>query len=136
MPAVSMRLWSEERKLGTLELLMTMPVRDRDAVMGKFFASWALLGMTLLLTLPLAAVVFSLGAPDPGPIWGGYLGAFLMGGAYLAIGQFASSLSENQIVAFIMGVVITFLLYIIGNDMILFACPRFLVGFFGLQPAP
>nr|HPQ41838.1 ABC transporter permease [bacterium] len=107
VPAVTMRLWSEEKKLGTMELLMTLPVKDSDVVIGKFFASYAFMSLTVLLTFPLVISVSTLGNPDSGPIIGGYLGAILMGGAYLSIGMFASSLNENQIIAFILGVVIS-----------------------------
>ena len=121
VPAITMRLWSEERKLGTLEILMTLPVRDHQVVAGKFLASLAFMAFSLALTFPMVLTVSLLGNPDPGPIIGGYLGALLMGAAYLAIGLFSSSLTENQIVAFIVGIVLTFLLFIIGEDFILVA---------------
>jgi ABC-2 type transport system permease protein len=123
VPAVTMRLWSEENKQGTMELLMTLPVRDFDVVLGKYFASFIFLSFTVLLTFPLVLSVSALGQPDMGPIIGGYLGAVLMGGAYLAIGMFASSLNENQIVTFILGVVICFALFIIGEGFVLMRVP-------------
>jgi len=123
VPAVTMRLWSEEKKLGTMELLMTLPVKDSDVVIGKFFASYAFMSLTVLLTFPLVISVSTLGNPDSGPIIGGYLGAILMGGAYLSIGMFASSLNENQIIAFILGVVISFGLFIIGEGFVLMRIP-------------
>jgi ABC-2 type transport system permease protein len=126
IPAITMRLWSEERKLGTLEIIMTLPVRDIEVVAGKFLASAAFLVFTIVLTFPIAVTVFLLGDPDPGPILGAYIGAVLMGGAYLAVGLFASSLTENQIIAFIVGVVLTFFLFIIGEDFILVSSPEFL----------
>ncbi|MBD3335887.1 MAG: ABC transporter permease subunit, partial [Candidatus Eisenbacteria bacterium] len=129
VPAVTMRLWAEERKLGTLELLMTLPVTDVQVVIGKFLASLAFLTITILLTLPVAVMVEALGNPDWGPIAGGYLGAILLGGAYLAIGLYVSSLTENQIVAFIISVVACFILFIIGEDIILFAVPRWIRSF-------
>lgn len=123
VPSVTMRLWSEEKKLGTMELLMTLPVRDIDVVVGKFLASYAFMSVTVLLTFPMIYTVSSLGNPDIGPIIGGYIGAILMGGAYLSIGMFASSLNENQIVAFILGVVICFGLFIIGEGFVLMRVP-------------
>lgn len=123
VPAVTMRLWAEEKKLGTMELLMTLPVRDIDVVIGKFLASFVFLTLTILLTWPLVYSVMTLGNPDLGPIIGGYLGAILMGGAYLAIGMFASSLNENQIITFILGVVICFALFIVGEGFVLMRLP-------------
>lgn len=135
IPAVTMRLWAEEQKLGTMEVLMTWPVREHEAVLGKYFAGLGLLLVSLLLTLPLTATVFLAGGPDPGPILTGYLGLVFMGGAYLAIGLFASSLTENQIVAFIFGVIMTFALFIVGEDFIIVAAPGWLapiLSFLGL----
>lgn len=123
VPAVTMRLWSEEKKLGTMELLMTLPIRDSSLVVGKFLAAFAFLALTVLLTLPLVWTVSSLGNLDMGPIVGSYAGALLMGAAYLSIGMFASSLTENQIVAFIVGVVLVFALLIVGEDIVLMAVP-------------
>ncbi len=123
VPAVTMRLWSEEKKLGTIEVLMTLPVRDAEAVGGKFLAGLAYLVFALLLSFPIPLTVWLLGKPDPGPIWGGYLGALLMGAAYLAIGLWCSSLTENQIVAFILGVVMAFALFIVGEDFVLVTAP-------------
>jgi ABC-2 type transport system permease protein len=126
IPAITMRLWSEERKLGTLEIIMTLPVRDEELVAGKFLAGLAFLSFTLALTAPLYLTVHLLGQPDPGPVIGGYLGALLMGGAYLAVGLFCSSLTENQIVAFILGVVICFGLFIVGENFVIVSAPGFL----------
>jgi ABC-2 type transport system permease protein len=130
VPAVTMRLWAEERKLGTLEILMTLPVKDVEVVMGKFLASYAFLSLSILLTLPIPFTLSILGNPDGGQIIGGYLGAILLGGAYLAIGLFASSLTENQIIAFIVGILLCFVLFIIGEQLVLFALPSFLVPIF------
>lgn len=127
VPAITMRLWSEEKKLGTMELLMTLPLKDSDVVLGKFFASFLFLSITTLLTFPIVLSVFSLGNPDIGPIIGGYLGAVLMGGAYLSIGMFASSLTENQIISFILGVVLCFTLLIIGETFVLSTMPAAIV---------
>jgi ABC-2 type transport system permease protein len=127
IPAVTMRSWAEEKKVGTMELLMTLPVSDLEAVLGKFLASFAFLLVSLALTLVLPIVVGALGRPDQGQIFGGYLGSVLIGAAYLAIGLFISSLTENQIVAFIMSVVVVFALFIVGEDFVLFGVPDRLV---------
>ncbi|MEE9217482.1 MAG: ABC transporter permease subunit [Acidobacteriota bacterium] len=129
IPAVTMRLWAEEKKLGTIELLMTFPLRDSEVVFGKFLAAFAFVGLTLALSFPLALTVAYAGDPDWGAIAGGYLGSLLLGASYLAIGLFASSLTENQIVAFLLAVVGSFFLYIIGIDMVLYPAPEVLVGF-------
>ena len=106
VPAMSMRLWSEEMKLGTMELLMTFPVRDWEAVAGKFLAALAIIALAILLTLPLPIALAFLGRPDAGPIIGGYLGALLLAAAYLAIGAWTSSTTSNQIVSFILALLI------------------------------
>jgi ABC-2 type transport system permease protein len=127
LPALTMRLWSEERRLGTLEVLLTWPVREREAVAGKFLGGLGLLAVSLAATLPLAATVFALGDPDPGPVLAGYLGLLLFGAAGLAIGSYASALTENQIVAYIAGVALTFALFVAGEDFVLVAAPGPLV---------
>lgn len=99
-PAVTMRLLAEERRSGTLEVLTTMPVRDVEIVAGKYVAALGLLAVTLLLTVPYALTLRSLGDLDTGPIWGGYVGLLLIGAAYLALGLFFSSLTQHQMVAF------------------------------------
>lgn len=116
VPALTMRLWAEEEKQGTLETLLTMPVTDPQLVMGKFLASWALLGVGLLLTAGLPLTVASLGDLDWGPVAGGYLGAMLLGAGYLAAGQFISATTENQLLAFILTAGICLILYMIGSD--------------------
>jgi len=126
-PAITMRAWAEEKKLGTIEVLMTFPVREREAVLGKFLAAFLFLVIALGLTISLPLTVMFIGYPDPGPIWGGYLGACLLGGTYLAIGLFASSLTENQIVAFILAIVLGFALLVIGEDFVMFSLPSALV---------
>jgi len=128
IPAVTMRSWAEEKKVGTMELLMTLPVSNLEAVLGKFLASFAFLLVSLALTLVLPIVVGALGRPDQGQILGGYLGSVLIGAAYLAIGLFISSLTENQIVAFIVSVVVVFALFIVGEDFVLFGVPDRLVS--------
>jgi ABC-2 type transport system permease protein len=127
IPAITMRSWAEEKKLKTLELLLTWPISDFQVVAGKFLASFSFLAIAILLSISVPITVFLLGSPDPGPIIGGYLGALLMGAAYLAIGLWISSLTENQIVAFILGVVITFALFIVGNPFVTMAAPPMLV---------
>lgn len=104
-PATAMRLWSEDRKTGSIELLFTLPITTAQAVLGKFAAAWAFLGIALLLTAPMPITVCYLGNPDEGLIITGYLAAFLMAGAYLAIGCFFSALSKNQVISFILAVV-------------------------------
>ena len=126
VPAAAMRAWAEERKLGTDEILLTLPVRDGELVVGKFLAGLGFLGLAIALTFPLPIAVSALGDPDPGPIVGGYLGLVLMGAAYLSIALFASSLTENQIVAFIVGITISFALFIIGEDLVLIAVPQWM----------
>jgi ABC-2 type transport system permease protein len=111
VPALTMRLWAEEAKQGTIEVLLTLPAKDHELVSGKFLASWALLGVGLALTLPLPFTVAGLGRLDWGPVWGGYVGALLLGAAYLAVGQFVSALTENQILAFILALLVCMALY-------------------------
>lgn len=127
IPAVTMKLWAEEKKLGTDEILMTLPINDYEVVFGKFLASLALLASIIGFSLILPIIVFYLGDPDGGTIVCGYLGLLLMGAAYLSIGLFTSTLTENQIVAFILGILISFAMLIIGNDIVLFSAPSWLV---------
>ncbi len=105
VPSIAMRLWAEERRSGSIELLMTLPITVPQAVLGKFTAAWAFIGIGLLLTVPMPLTVMYLGKPDPGPIILGYLGSFLMAGVFLAIGSFFSALSKSQIISFILSVV-------------------------------
>lgn len=129
VPAISMRMWAEERKLGTLETLMTLPVKDWEVVAGKFLGSFLFLALTIALTFPLPIMVASLGHVDVGAFICGYIGLILLGGAYLAIGLWISSLTENQIVAFIGTFVICLILFIAGVDLILTSLPRWMVPF-------
>lgn len=115
VPSAAMRLWAEERKSGSVELLLTLPITVPQAVLGKFFAAWAFLGIALLLTFPLPAVVVYLGDPDMGGIVTGYLGSFLMAGGFLAIGSFFSALTKNQVISFILSVVACAILVFAGN---------------------
>ncbi|KPJ58063.1 MAG: ABC transporter [Deltaproteobacteria bacterium DG_8] len=129
-PAITMRAWAEEKKLGTMEVLMTLPLKDYEAVIGKFLASFIFVIIALFLTFPLPLTIYILGNPDTGTIIGGYLGACLMGGAYLAIGLFISSLTKNQIVAFIISIVTCFALLIIGEDIVLMSTPSIVIPIF------
>lgn len=104
VPALSMRLWAEERRGGTIELLMTLPIQMWHVVLGKFLAAWAFLGLALLLTFPIWITVNYLGDPDNGVILSGYLGSFLMAGAFLAVGAATSGFTRNQVIAFVVGV--------------------------------
>ncbi len=114
IPAVAMRLWAEERRTGTIELLMTLPITMMQAVLGKFLAAWAFIGLALLLTLPLWATVNYLGNPDNGVVFASYIGAMLMAGSYLAIGSCMSSITKNQVIAFILSVVLCFVFVLVG----------------------
>lgn len=114
VPAAGMRLWSEERRLGTLELLLTMPITPWQAIVGKFVASWAFLGLSLALTFPVVWTVNHLGSPDNGVILGGYVGSFLLAGGYLAITSMTSALTRNQVISFILSVVICLFLILCG----------------------
>lgn len=114
VPAVAMRLWAEERKLGTVELLLTFPVRDGELVLGKYLAALGFLIFALALTFPLPLTIFLLGDPDPGPIAGSYIGSVLLAGTYLAIGSFASAITRDQIVAFIVGLTFCVGFYLVG----------------------
>jgi ABC-2 type transport system permease protein len=114
IPAVGMRLWAEERKQGTIELLMTLPIPLSAAVMGKFFAAWVFAGIALALTFPMWITVNYLGNPDNGIILAAYIGSFLMAGGLLAISSFVSAMTKNQVIAFVISVVVSFLFMISG----------------------
>ncbi|MBX3382780.1 MAG: ABC transporter permease [Phycisphaeraceae bacterium] len=108
IPAISMRLWAEERKSGTIELLMTLPVSRAGAVAGKFAAAWLFAGVALALTFPVWITVNYLGEPDNGAIFTGYIGSFLMAGGFLAVGACVSAATKSQVIAFIIAVVLCF----------------------------
>ena len=114
VPAVGMRLWSEERRSGTMELLLTMPISTWQAILGKFLASWVFLGIALALTFPMVITVNYLGSPDNGVIFASYCGSFLLAGAYLAVTCMTSAMTRNQVISFIVSVVICFVLVLIG----------------------
>jgi len=126
IPAVTMRLFSEELNVGSYELLLTMPVTFQDVVLGKFLASLAFIAAMLVPTLAYPILVSMLGDLDWGPVIGGYLGAILLGGAYASVGLFASSMTRNQIIAFIVATAICFSLTLI--DKMLFFLPKSLLG--------
>ncbi|MFQ5346833.1 MAG: ABC transporter permease subunit [Rhodothalassiaceae bacterium] len=119
VPAVAMRLWAEERKTGSIELLLTLPVTIGEAVLGKFLAAWAFIGIALALTFPIWITVNYLGDPDNGVIAASYLGAWLMAGGYLAIGSAMSAATRNQVVAFVLAVTACFLFTVSGLPMVL-----------------
>ena len=119
IPAVSMKMWAEERKSGTIELLFTMPVTVKQAVIAKFMASWAFIGVAILGTMPMVFTVIYLGNPDLGVIFLGYLASFLIAGTLLSVGSFFSALTKNQVVSFILTVVVGALLLMAGSPPIL-----------------
>ena len=119
IPAIAMKLWAEERKTGSIELLMTQPVTLWDAVLGKFLAAWLFTGIALALTFPLWLTVNYLGKPDNGAILAAYLGSFLLAGGFLAVGSCMSALTRNQVVAFILGVVVCFLFVMAGFPLVI-----------------
>jgi ABC-2 type transport system permease protein len=108
VPAITMRLWAEERRLGTIELLLTLPVTEAEAVIGKFIAAWVFCIIALALTFPFVITVNILGSPDNGVIACGYLGGVLVAGAFLAVGSATSAMTKNQVIAFVLGVAICF----------------------------
>ncbi len=114
VPAVGMRLWAEERRSGTIELLFTLPVTTATAVLAKFAAGWAFLVIGLVMTFPLIITVNYLGSPDNGVIFGGYFASALMAGSYLSIASLTSAITKNQVISFILGVVISFFLVLVG----------------------
>ncbi|MGB4248174.1 MAG: ABC transporter permease subunit [Pseudohongiellaceae bacterium] len=130
IPAIAMGLWADERKSGTIELLMTLPVKLSDAVLGKFLAAWVLTGLALLLTFPIWITVNYLGNPDNGVIVAAYLGSWLMAGGFLAIGSCMSAMTRNSVIAFILTVAICFVFVASGSEIVLNAfnwAPQILV---------
>jgi ABC-2 type transport system permease protein len=128
VPAISMRLWAEERKTGSIELLMTLPVTMAEAVIGKFLAAWCFCGIALALTFPVWLTVNYLGSPDNGVILAAYVGSFLMAGAFLAIGACISATTRNQVIAFVITVVVCFVFMLPGM-------PAVIGAFSGWAPA-
>jgi ABC-2 type transport system permease protein len=119
VPAIAMRLWAEERKTGTIELLMTLPVSTAEAIIGKFLAAWLFIGVALALTFPMWITVNILGKPDNGVILASYFGSFLMAGAFLAIGSCISAVTKNQVIAFIVAATLCFLFVMSGAELVL-----------------
>lgn len=119
VPALAMRLWAEERDTGTIELLLTLPLTTLQAVLGKFVAAWVFVALALALTAPMWWTVAYLGEPDHGVIAAGYLGSLLMAGGFLAIGGFVSALTRSQVIAFVMGFVLCFILLMAGYPLVL-----------------
>ena len=119
IPAISMRLWAEERKGGTIELLLTLPVSIGHVVLAKFLAAWIFTGIALALTFPMWLTISWLGKPDHGVIFAGYVGSFLMAGGYLAIGSCVSAMTKNQVIAFVVSVVVCFAFTVAGAPIVL-----------------
>ena len=119
VPAISMRLWAEERKSGSIELLMTLPITAWQAVIGKFLAAWAFTGIALALTFPIWMTVNYLGEPDNGAILAAYIGSFMMAGSFLAIGSCLSAATRNQVIAFVLTVVVCFGFLLAGFPLVL-----------------
>lgn len=119
IPAISMRLWSDERKAGTIEMLLTLPISPTQAVVAKFFAAWAFAAIALVLTFPFWLTVNYLGSPDNGVIVAGYLGSLIMAGAYLSIGSCFSTASKNQVIAFVLAVLVSLIFTVAGTPLVL-----------------
>ena len=118
IPAVSMRLWAEERRNGSIELLLTQPITLWEAVLGKFLAAWVFVGIALALTFPIWITVNYLGDPDNGAIFAAFIGSFFVAGGFLAVGSFTSAITKNQLVAFLIAVMLCFLLLIAGYPLV------------------
>lgn len=125
VPAVGMRLWAEERRAGTIELLLTMPITTWQAILGKFLASWLFLALALALTFPVVLTVNVLGEPDNGAIAAGYVGSFLLAGTYLAISCMTSAMTRNQVISFIVSVLICLFLILAGYTPVTDILTRF-----------
>ena len=119
VPAIAMRLWSEERKIGTIELLLTLPVSTTQAVLAKFLAAWAFTAIALALTFPLWLTVNYLGTPDNGVILASYIGSLIMAGAYLAVGACFSALTSNQVIAFVLAALVCLIFSVGGTPIVL-----------------
>lgn len=129
-PAITMRLWAEEKKSGTIEFLLTLPVDDIQVVIAKFFGALSFVTASMALTLTMPIVISTIGPLDWGPVIGSYIGSLFLAGAYLALGLFISSLTKNQIIAFVLGLVACFAAFIIGANFVLVGLPKFLVPIF------
>jgi ABC-2 type transport system permease protein len=129
IPALTMRLWAEEKKLGTEELLYTWPIKEWQPVIAKFLASWIFVAIILILTLSVPMSITQFGHPDMGVIIASYFGALLLAGSFLAIGSYISSITDNQIIAFILGIAGMFIFFIIGEEYVSSLLPSALAGF-------
>jgi ABC-2 type transport system permease protein len=118
VPALTMRLWAEERRLGTIELLLSLPIREWQAVVGKFLAAWVFCAIAIALTFPFVITVNILGSPDNGVLATGYVGALLVAGAFLAVGAAVSALTKNQVIAFVLGVAVCFLFAVTSYPLV------------------
>ncbi len=118
VPAITMRLWAEERRLGTIELLLTLPIRQGEAVVGKFLAAWAFCAIALVLTFPFVIAVNILGQPDNGVIATGYLGSLLIAGAFLSVGAAMSAATRNQVIAFVLAVAVCFVFAVASHPIV------------------
>jgi ABC-2 type transport system permease protein len=118
IPAITMRLWAEERRLGTIELLLTLPITQTQAVLGKFLAAWVFCAIALALTFPFIIVVNILGSPDNGVIASGYLGCLLIAGAFLSVGAAMSAATRNQVIAFVLSVMICFIFAVASHPIV------------------
>jgi ABC-2 type transport system permease protein len=118
IPAITMRLWAEERRTGTIELLLTLPVAMWQAVLGKFLAAWAFTAIALALTFPFVVIVNILGTPDNGVILAGYAGSLLLAGCYLAVGSAVSALTRNQVIAFVLATAACFVFTVFGSPVV------------------
>lgn len=131
VPASAMRLWAEERRAGTIETLLTLPVTITQVILGKFLAAWIFIGLILALTFPIVLTTAYLGAPDRGAIIGGYIGSFLLAGAYLAVGMLTSALTRNQVISFVLSLVVCLFLLLAGwppvTDIMVRWAPEWLV---------
>ncbi|MFA7160436.1 MAG: ABC transporter permease subunit [Kiritimatiellia bacterium] len=141
VPAAAMRLWAEERRSGTIETLLTLPVTMTEAILGKFLAAWFFIGLIILLTFPVVLTAWYLGDPDKGAIIGGYLGSFLLAGTYLAVGSLTSACTRNQVISFVLSLVICLFLLLAGwppvTDLLVRWAPEWLVtctASFGFMP--
>ncbi len=140
-PAATMRLWSEERRSGTMETLLTLPITMPQAMLGKFLAAWAFLCLAIVLTFPIVLTTAYLGQPDYGAIVGGYIGSFMLAGAYLSVGVLTSALTRNQVISFVLALVICLFLVMAGwppvTNMLVRWAPDWMVRMvaaFGFMP--
>jgi len=123
LPAITMSSWSEEKRSGTVEVLMSFPISAVNVVIAKFLSSFVFLFILLVMTLAIPVMITNLGSPDQGIIWAGYFGALFLGSSYIAIGLWVSSITKNQIISFLVTVVIIFIFYMVGNSLILDSMP-------------